>query len=164
MKKKIRYGVYETNSSSCHSLVISKHKIMNFVLPKPDGDGYLHMTFGEFGWHEARYNDPITKLSYALTMVAMTHMKEFNNKEEFYELDDFKMINNIIKDKIDDCDGIEIDEEEFKDDWYGVNGYIDHQSCENYSCLQDFLNDYDVSLEDFIFNADVILITDNDNH
>ena len=163
MKKKIRDGVFETNSSSCHAVSFSKHKIMNFALPTPNEDGYLHMDFGEFGWEERRYNDPITKLRYALTMIAMVHRGEFYNAEEFYELDDFKMIDEVVKNKI-DCKGIIMEDSAFNSDWYEIDGYIDHQSCEDYSCLQDFLNDYDVSLEDFIFNADVILITDNDNH
>lgn len=164
MKKKNRDGVFETNSSSCHAVSFSKHKIMNFALPTPNDDGFLHMNFGEFGWEERRYNDPITKLRYALTMIAMVHQGEFYNAEEFYELDDFKMIDEAVKNKI-DCKGIIMDDSAFVNTgWFEIDGYIDHQSCECYSCLQDFLNDYDVSLEDFIFNADVILITDNDNH
>ena len=43
-------------------------------------------------------------------------------------------------------------------------GYIDHQSCEDYGCLDHFLNRYGVTLEQFIFDPNVTLITDNDNH
>lgn len=164
MKRKIRKGVWETNSSSCHSVSISKKKIMNFALPELDEDGFLIANFGEFGWEERRYNNPTSKLSYALTMVAMIHNGEFDDNEvEFYELDDFQMIEDVVKNKIPGCKGIQMTEHSFNAFW-GIDGYIDHQSYEDYSCLQDFLNDYDITLEDFIFNADVILQTDNDNH
>lgn len=164
MKRKIRKGVWETNSSSCHSVSISKNKIMNFALPGLDEDGFLIAHFDEFGWEINRYNNPTSKLSYALTMVAMIHNEEFFNEVEFYELDDFKMIEDVVKNKIPDCEGIQMAEHSFDNEFWGIDGYIDHQSYECYSCLQDFLNDYDITLEDFIFNANVILQTDNDNH
>lgn len=164
MKRKIRCGVWQTNSSSEHSVSISKKKMMNFALPELDEEDYLVACFDEFGWEIRSYNSPMIKLSYALTMVAMVHSHEFYSEEEFYELDDFKMIEDVVKNKISDCKGIQMAEHSFDNEFCGIDGYIDHQSYECYSCLQDFLNDYDITLEDFIFNADVILQTDNDNH
>ena len=160
MKIKVR-EVWETNSSSCHSVSISKHKIANFATPKPEEDGYIHATFDEFGWEQARYNNPSTKLSYALTMVAMTEMHDID-KDEFYKSEGFNAINELIKKKT-GCKGVIVDDD-FKNGYWGINGYIDHQSCEDYNSLQAFLDDWNVSLEDFIFNSDVILKTDNDNY
>ena len=159
MKKKIRYGVWESNSSSTHSVSFSKIKLTNFAAPTPNEDGYLYVDFGNFGWEYRRYRDPYVKLQYLLTMVAMLYE---TSEEEFYELDDFKMIENAIKNKIQGCEGIRMNNGAFGT--YGIDGYIDHQSCGGFSCIWDFLTYYEVSLEDFIFNSDIVLITDNDNH
>lgn len=173
MKRKIRYGMWETNSSSCHSVCISKHKLMNFAMPTPDpSDNFLHVTFGEFGWEVHEYNDPLTKLKYALTMVAMVENPK--NEDEFYETEGFKAIDEVVKNKL-NCNGVVVEDDFAIQRWEStrtgkyyeeleIDGYIDHQSCEDYNSLQDFLNDYDVTLEDFIFNSDVILKTDNDNY
>ena len=91
--------------------------------------------------------------------------------DDFYNNKSFKEIERIVKDHC-NCDGIELDSEiSYKqscykpESWYVVHdGYIYHQSCEEYICLQDFLDDYGTNIEDFIFNENVVLITDNDNH
>ena len=49
---KIRKGTFETNSSSTHSIAISKNKI-NI----PTGS-YINFRIGEYGWEENEYNFP----------------------------------------------------------------------------------------------------------
>lgn len=189
MKRQIRHGVFETNSSSCHSLSIRNSQtnydydcLRKFHLAD---DNTIHAGFGEFGWGYDDYTDPYNKLEYALTMIVETECRNINNVEEFFESEGFTELNSLIKDRC-NCDGITVTSEmdirhyhptkwddkkgkyvedysitEFYVDHYG---YIDHQSCEGYESLQDFLDDYGVSLEDFIFNDGVRLIIDNDNH
>ena len=41
--KQIRNGVFETNSSSIHSIAISKEPVINFL-------DTIHFRLGEFGW------------------------------------------------------------------------------------------------------------------
>lgn len=57
--KQVRIGVFETNSSSTHSICISA--VRNDPLQYPS-----HIIFkcGEFGWREARLDTPEEKASY----------------------------------------------------------------------------------------------------
>ena len=82
------------------------------------------------------------------------------------------MVEDVIC-KYCNCEGIKLkgEFEVKRGSWDGkeyyyldFDGYIDHQSHEDYSCLQDFLDDYGVTIEEFIFSPNVILHTDNDNH
>ncbi len=172
MKRVKRAGVFETNSSSMHSVSVRKsNPYFDYDLEVDDYDDYVHSRFGEYGWEIESYWEPYEKLSYALTMVAET--EQYKSEEEFYKTKGFQDINNLIKEKC-NCEGVIIDCPGFElhtYDWLGElrtymdhNGYIDHQSTEDYKSLEDFLNDWDVSLEEFIFNTEVILHTDNDNH
>ena len=152
MKRQVRYGVFETNSSSCHSISIR------------DLEPTLLIEFGEFGWGYEEYNDMLTKLKYILTMAAETNIY-WKTKEEFLETEDFIKINDLIKTETPYRGGIEFNDSQFPGEQYNrINGYIDHQSYEGYKNIQDFLDDYGVTLYDFIFNPEVVLIIDNDNH
>ena len=170
--KRVRQGAFESNSSSSHSLLIRKPGKMYYRDLQPMGyDRLVHVEFGEFGWGVDTYYSTKTKLSYAVTMVAET--EEFNSEDEFYETAGMKAINELIKDKC-HCNGVCVDYPNFQPEsytWDGEikhymshNGYIDHQSCECYNSLQDFLNDWDITLERFIFDDNVGLLIDNDNH
>ena len=141
--RKIRY-TFETNSSSCHGLMVKAKEDIDESYLRVRSDGCIHSQLGEFGWGYDRYDNQETKLSYALTMVAES--EGFNEESE-----GFKMISDLIKEKT-GCDLV-ID---------SYCGYIDHQSC--YPSLKDFLDDWGISLERFIFDGDVELIIDNDNH
>ena len=65
--KKIRRYIFETNSSSSHSLAFSKkNRGYSYELPV-DEDGVLTIPFGEFGWGPDVLKTPIDKLSYYVT-------------------------------------------------------------------------------------------------
>lgn len=61
---KIRRNVFETNSSSCHSITLGNLSIKEKNLKK-----YTSLIFqgGEFGWEYIEYNTPQDKLSYYLS-------------------------------------------------------------------------------------------------
>ena len=170
--RKIRKNVFETNSSSMHSVCIRGRKRLDRPnLPILPLDNKVISEFGEFGWEIENYSDQETKLSYLLTMIAETSYRK-ENKCDFYELDDFKMVEDVIC-KYCNCEGIKLkgEFEVKRGSWDGkeyyyldFDEYIDHQSHEDYSCLQDFLDDYGVTIEEFIFSPNVILHTDNDNN
>ena len=64
---KIRRNVFETNSSSSHSIAYSKKdRGWNYNLPV-DEDGVLTIPFGKFGWSANLLKTPIEKLSYYIT-------------------------------------------------------------------------------------------------
>jgi len=172
MKRLTRNTAFESNSSSSHSLLIRKPGVMcyNDIEAEPY-DNLVHIEFGEFEWGIDTYYSAMTKLSYAVTMVAET--EKCLSEDEFYQTDGMKAINELIQEKC-HCNGVVIDYPNFQIGsytWDGKtiyymshNGYIDHQSCECYDSLQDFLDDWNITLERFIFDDNVGLLIDNDNH
>ena len=183
--KQVRKNIFETNSSSTHSVSISGDSNPSTYTCTLDqyvsDDGYLHIKFGEFGWGYDEYTDDYVKLQYLLTMIAETHKNDFyhpgyTSLDEFYDLDDFILLESIICEHVKDCKGIKV-ESEVNDSVHNditdkdgnpchiieIDGYIDHQSYEDYDCLNDFLDDWDLTIEKFLFNDNVELIIDNDN-
>ena len=149
MKKQIRQGVFETNSSSTHSMCIHPG---NKYVPNMSK---LEIETGEFGWEEETYYGMDDKLSYALTYALG------GNSNKYIE-----MLNEVLTDNMPDTD-ITYDGMSYKElleiDVYRDDvdfGYIDHQSLDEASEM--FLSKN--NLEDFIFGRDSYFETDNDNH
>ena len=133
-----RNNVFETNSSSTHSItVIDNSRIIeNDGTIRADDDGNVYIYLGQFGWEVESYDDNLTKARYALT-------------DNYWSKDTLDLIIEAIKSVIDCKEVIILDEED---------GYVDHQSAgtsEFYS-VDEYVN--------FIFNPNVILNTDNDNY
>jgi hypothetical protein len=163
--RQIRKSVFETNSSSTHSVSIQKSgRLDSSYLKVDEEDNKVHVQFGEFGWGVESFYSQEEKLSYLCTMVAEAEGRNLKTEEDFYNSEGFQLINGVVSEYC-NCDGVVIDNANFKTTSWGLEheGYIDHQSCE-YSSLQEFLNDYDTNVIEFIFNNGVVLHTDNDNH
>ena len=161
--KQIRRGVFETNSSSTHSVTIDHSKGLSTNYLYVSEDGYVHAEFGEFGWEVWNYTDQETRLSYLLTMARCLNgcnescYDDVTNEEDiknFIETRDFDRINEVVAEYA-NCKGLWLDPSD---------GYIDHQSREDYRTLDDFLHEYNTDIKEFIFGAGVTLHTDNDNH
>ena len=150
MKKQIRNNVFETNSSSQHSLVISEDGLepSEFTL---DENGYIHVGYGSFGKEYEIYTTQYDKLSYLITLCYYC-TNPHQNTENTYQ---FKYIEDAIRSYIgNECKGIIIDEE--------YEPYIDHQS---YPCDGDIeiVNVYDInSINNFVFNEYISLKTESD--
>lgn len=171
MKRITRSEVWETNSSSIHTLTFCGESSMHYDMDV-EQDGYVHSHFDNYGWDGEPLDDMYRRLSYILTMAAMIERrnKTYYDEESFYQTESFKMIEDVVKEHV-DCKGIIIDYNgiEMYQDEYGeyvaFNGFIDHQSCEDYNSLDDFLKDSDAgSIERFIFDDSIVMIIDNDNH
>ena len=165
--KTIRLNCFETNSSSSHSLCIkARNELRDSYLTVDDIDNHVHVEFGEFGWGYYKTSDQYDKLSYLITMVVETESNDCKSIQDFYKTEGFNSINEIIKEYC-KCDGIIIDSifvpASWNENYLDHDGYIDHQSC-CYNNLQEFLDDWGVTIQQFIFNSDIILIIDNDNH
>lgn len=73
MKRQIRHGVFETNSSSTHSICIpTEHEELSI----PDS---VKFEFGEFGWEVDRLNSRSEKIKYLYT--CLSYVKEDKLKE-----------------------------------------------------------------------------------
>jgi hypothetical protein len=140
--EKRRIGVFETNSSSTHSIAISDKDCVLDTLSVTDG--VCTICSGEFGWEIETYYDAASKSSYCLTWA-----KEYG--DDTHE----DMLKRVISSQM---GGVQVEFEPSGGlyDW----GYIDHQSSD--VCKEAFGSD--VSLRNFIFNPNSVLVTDNDNH
>lgn len=145
MKLQIRQNVFETNSSSTHSISISADtdSLLDTLIPDKNGDVLLNG--GEFGWQEKIYNDVQSKASY-LAIYATDWA--YDKKESFTQ---------ILKDVIKEQTGCKNVIFNFTD----YDSFIDHQSVEtnNYH----YLFDNKELLRQFIFNKQSYLKTENDN-
>jgi hypothetical protein len=136
--KKIRKGVFETNSSSTHSISIgiSDGKAQFDTLPI-DSDGVCRVYQAEFGWEQETFNSPSMKASYAYTYAKG-------------DLSKMRQLGDVIQKQL----GGKITVEFVEGD-----GYIDHQSFD--VCEEAF--ESDDKLRNFIFNPRSYLETGNDN-
>jgi hypothetical protein len=154
----IRKNVFETNSSSTHSLVISKKDRGYDYNTLPVVDGVLTIPFGEFGWGPKLLKYPIEKLSYLITDRNAIHLdwdKDYEWEEVEKMIDEDKNIQEIIS-VIKNCCP-EVQEVKFEQgDSYNPIGYVDHQSIGT-------SYEKDLSIEDIIFSNKVIIMIDNDN-
>ena len=172
MKRQIRRGVFETNSSSVHSITISKNTIDENKMTIND-DGFIEVEAGEFGWGVEHHRDQYTKLSYLVMMAVETDGRQCESVEEFLKTEGFQHINHEIAAHC-NCRGIVIpgltwtkhtyQDSKGVDRFYVTHdGYIDHQSCEDYKNLQHFLDDKGVTVVEFVFNPNLMLEIANDN-
>lgn len=134
MKQLIRQGVFETNSSSAHSVSIAD-ETKEFVLDTlyPDQNGEILLNGGEFGWEWFKHNDALTKANYAA--------QSFNGNENHME-----MLIDVIKEQT-GAEDVLFDTE---------NGYIDHDSYGTCPTNRE-------ELKSFIFNKNSWLFGGNDN-
>lgn len=132
----IRSNVFETNSSSTHSICISKKE--------PKIGSYVHFGLGEYGWS----NREVNPADYLYTAIMCQ-----DGHEEL--LDKLK---GIL-----DSYGIMYDFEKPVYDEYGWldNGYIDH-GYDTYGFINAVLNNEDMLMR-LLFNSESTVYTGNDN-
>ena len=158
MKTQIRKSVFETNSSSVHSISIAKYTSIK------NDNIVLEAKLGDFGWEHELYTDPYEKLSYLWTAVfCLADYEAWDKKKDFVKhaqiLEDWK---KIISDVFSQYN-IEI-EYEHKGAFGGAYSdyYIDH-SCELINMLDDFKNNPEL-IVDFVMGEKSVVETYNDNN
>lgn len=135
----IRNNTFETNSSSTHSIVISKNK---YILPKR-----VIFEVDEFGWeHDTRYNTS----DYLFTAILQNDNRE-KNIERLKSILDKNNISYTFPEEFVKDNNIEA---------YNIDGYIDHAG-ELEGFLEDLLNNEDKLLRFLL--SDSYIITGNDN-
>lgn len=150
MKTQVRQNVFETNSSSMHSLVISnKDRGYDYDLPV-DENGVLTISFGEFGWGPEILKEPLEKISYVITDRCSVGSLDFDEKEAL-ESEIVKEVIDLIKSKCPNVKDVKIQ----RSGSYWPYGYVDHES--------QGTSYKDKNLEHLIFSNSVIIIIDNDN-
>lgn len=165
----IRKGMFETNSSSVHALIISKN-----IDSIPDRE--LHISHGEWGWEQARYSDPDDKISYLCQAICNC---SYRNGDIDIDLmrNRIDALLNPLRERGITCI---IKDDYFKlDKWNCIEGYVDHAHtlCNSYmyssdgecasafcgkdTILKTLMDDTDMLIR-YIF-GDSTLVTANDN-
>ena len=140
MPKIIRNGVFETNSSSSHSIVFPEK-----ALDKSQWN--IHYTAdifevsgsGEYGWGYDSYNSLISKIDYLIVEI------ESNPNRQYYA----DKIKRVFEQYTNATLNITFD----------GGGYIDHQS---YGTAMRVLDGDDDHLARYMFDPEVTLIIDSD--
>lgn len=180
---KIRKGIFETNSSSVHTLCISKRN--DLKIP----NSFKFERGGEFGWSYDTYDDSMSKGDYLYQLLedyafymgkhefelSDIYLTKYNGKAELYSPEDYpeydamiKKYEKELKDKIESilsnygCVNIIWEPSHENDKKLFANGYIDHA----YSAHQFLLDMLDNSelLINFLFNSNSCIYTGNDNY
>lgn len=135
--KNIRSEVFETNSSSTHSIAIANDADGILDTLVPDDMGTVILAGGEFGWSWDKFNDAYTKANYCAVDAKNNPAKIRMLIDAITQHTGAKKVSIIIDN----------------------NSYIDHQSV---GTSVDAFADLDV-LINFIFNPKSWLFTGNDN-
>lgn len=143
--KTIRKSIFETNSSSSHTIALNTECELYDTIILDEND-CITLTGGEFGGEWEKYNDSMTKANY----LAIYAFRYSDNPEHLEMLKDVIKLQTGAKE-------VEIDTESMED------SYIDHQSLED-QCLMDLLDvlSSKENIRNFIFNPKSILYTGND--
>lgn len=145
-----RESVFETNSSSTHSICISNKKDILDMLPVDD-KGVCSIHPGEFGWEIADYSDAPTKASYCLAFA------KTEDPEDGSSIGCEDMLREVVMEATGAKEVVFV---KHAGDGYTQFGYIDHQSHRVAANIFESKK----TLRDFIFNPNSTLHTDNDNH
>lgn len=151
--KNIRNGIFETNSSSSHSITICK--VTNGIYDDtilPGENGIIVLTGGRFGWEWREYNDALTKANYcAIDVCGSEHYREDSYREDDgYPIGNPKCV-EMLKKVIEEFTGGTV--------VFSLDGYIDHQS--KGTSLEAFKSEE--TLKNFLFCSSSELYTRNDN-
>ena len=149
----IRRGVFETNSSSSHSIVLLKNDNQTEEIVDAEWrvrDGEMDFWFeGDLEFGRTPFDlltDWYHRLCYAIAYYG-------GNKERLHELEE------ICRRRVKDFDHFKFRKDRWDNTEY--HGYVDHQSL---GLLDAALSKYSVSLEDFIFNDKFIVVIDGDEY
>lgn len=145
MRRQIRNRIFETNSSSVHSIVITPNGREPSNLPINER-GNIEVALGHFGKEDRLYTEQIDKLSYLMTCIYYMADQDCIYMMEQRE---FQLIEDAIC-KYSGASGIEVVSVD--------NAYLDHQSVP-YGSLE-IINVWDEDeILNFVFNKNVMLRT-----
>lgn len=151
----VRRSVFETNSSSSHSIIVmnsgqleSKQEILDRMWIY---NGKLDIRDNEFGRSPFRilYNAE-DKITYVFAYYA-------NDEEKSREIED------IVKRNLPEVTSFDFPEEYsyIQKKYFENRGYVDHQS---YGLLDRLLSMKNITLEEFIFNSKYAVVIDGDEY
>lgn len=159
MKTQIRRSVFETNSSSTHSIAIKKDFDINSI---PENKRKVQFNVGQFGWEFDTYDDIYSKASYLYTAIFCGGSK--NPEEDWNKivkiLDDNRVVHveepyTVEHEKY---EGVDYDVYKFPSNEFP---YIDHAG-ETFDLIQALTSSSELLLS-FLFDDSSVIATGNDN-
>lgn len=156
-KIQIRKSVFETNSSSSHSLTMGTGDLSQ---PPFDAEvlrsGIIPVTVGEYGWEYFRYYMPINKIKYLLTQVTRGSLPSAEDLEN----EGLTLTESVREDsRIDRLFKVVEEHTGCKIEVQPGSGYVDHDSDD---VGMDLLRDT-TALHQFLFDQSAYIETSNDN-
>ena len=158
----VRPQVFETNSSSMHSLVVLKESdyVTDFEKKCALSNYGTELRLGpevEFGQSYEVITDFKMKLAYAFASLTPAHVDKL--LEAVHEI--LPTLTLIRAHSYWDEKDIhfKLVDGEFMVEEYDSVGYIDHQSC---YLLQEFLADKDLDIKEFLTNKKYVIVVDSD--
>ncbi len=160
--KTIRADVFETNSSSTHSLAISVKPLEPSLYLSEDSK--YHISFRDFEGDTEQITWISEKIAFLLQLSMQCRgyyyysdseidlLDREEEYEELYDLPLFKQIETTLRLYNPECQGLVVDD---------LRGHIDHQTLLEYHSGEAFLADFNMSLADYLF-GNVILLADHD--
>lgn len=145
--QKTRNNVFETNSSSIHTITVVNKSVELPITAKE-----IYVGLGEFGWELECYKEPHDILSYIYTAICYNYGKEYKTYTKFIE----KVLSERTNVRLSWEEPIF---DKYSNKYYLENGYIDH-GYELKKWLEDLFDDDDLLLAT-IFGG--IIETGNDN-
>lgn len=154
MTRKIRRGVFETNSSSTHSICIARNK-------EPKIPEFMQFRFGEFGWDCDTLYTPYAKASYLYTgLIANGRDEDFAAILKVLSAKGVRII-SVEEPIFEMCSYTDVEGNEQKYRSGKNTGYVDH-----HDELKEFLDAIcadEQKLSRFLFSDLSFIITGNDN-
>jgi hypothetical protein len=171
MNTKIRKSVFETNSSSCHSITIER----GVDIFSAGFSFELNIYNYDFGWSKERFYSAYEKAAYLMIYIR-DWVLQITGRKTVDDDQVAKLFTDILYEVIEQVTGnsyVLINGVDFKTFIHNfetmakshpelLDGYIDHQSVENNNYHYLF-KDKEL-LRDFLFNEKSYIQTDNDNH
>ena len=150
--RKIRRGVFETNSSSSHSITIGDSTPEpNYMIINEDGYIYIQLeeccSYADYCSQRSRLPIALQQLIYEEGLDLWYTDDWEMEAEQLYANEHFQQFSKEIADYVGEpCKGVRLEE------W--TSGYIDHESV--YYCLDEFLHQNGFNnLIEFVFGRDV---------
>lgn len=166
----VRNGVFETNSSSSHSIVIAKGKKNDRIYTEEEFKDRFYLDekgrssvwehtldFGRSPFHIiSGFRE---KVLYAIAYFCGSYQGK--EQRDYY----FREITDIVKKYVDGFDGFNMPKERYWNEDTEEKGYyygsVDHQS---YGLLKSILNGEGISLEEFLTNKKYVIVIDGDEY
>ena len=144
---KIRKGMFETNSSSTHTIIVTDQKT--------EPGNLVDFAIGEFGWEFSRLDTIDEKASYLYTMAC--EMLGRDVYQDLYEI--------LVKYGVECSCSVPAKFVKFSgsDGEYLDNGYVDHASDGDAKEFVERMLNHEHALIKYLFSDESLVVTGNDN-